>query len=553
MTSYTAQIDTFARDNLPPVELQPEYIFEMEGLQFSSRLNCAVELLDNKVLEGLGEKTAFLTTTEEWSYQRMLVTANQVAHVLTEDLGLVSGNRVLLRAPNNPMLVACWFGVLKAGCIAVTTMPMMRSRDLVPVIDKAEVGVALCDDSLTDELFVAKNNTSTLKHIVSFNGANQICEWQSLEEMMESKPKTFENVDTASDDVALIAFTSGTTGRPKGVLHCHKDVLSMAVCFSERVLQPNADDVFIGSPPLAFTFALGALVVFPLYVGATSVLLEKGSPPQLAEAVEQTGATICFTSPTGYRGMLNEIDKYDLDSLKKCVSAGEHLSLPTFSDWEAATGIRLIDGIGSTEMIHIFISASGDDIKPGATGKAIPGYKACVLGLDDKPLPPGESGRLAVKGPTGCRYLADDRQGNYVINGWNVTGDIYRIDEDGYFWFEGRSDDMIVSSGYNISGPEVEDALLDHPAVNECAVVAVPDSERGSIPKAFVVAESGFKTTKGLIKELQQFVKAQIAPYKYPRAIEFIDALPKTETGKVQRFKLREYSEANSSPIVDAG
>lgn len=540
MTMYTGHIDTFARDNLPPIEAQPDYLFSEEELQFSERLNCATELLDKQVASGLGMKTAFLTTSEIWTYQSLLYAANQIAHVLVEDMGLTSGNRVLLRAPNNPMLVACWFGVVKAGGIPVTTMPLMRSRDLVPVIEKAKITCALCDERLQDELFIAQQLVSSEPmQIMLFNGSGEVGAEGKLQQLMASKSTLFNNVDTASDDVCLIAFTSGTTGKPKGTIHFHRDVMSMAQCFPKGVLQPQPSDIFIGSPPLAFTFGLGALMVFPMYVGATSVLLEKGSPGQLAEAIAHFKATICFTSPTGYRGILDDIDNHNLSSLKKCVSAGEHLPMPTFKQWEQATGIKLINGIGSTEMIHIFISAAGDEIKPGATGKAILGYTACLLGDNGEQLQPGETGRLAVKGPTGCRYLADDRQMSYVMDGWNVTGDIYRMDKEGYFWFVARGDDMIVSSGYNISGPEVEEVLLDHPAVSECAVVGSPDKQRGTVVKAVVVLTGDYSPSDELIKELQGFVKRQIAPYKYPRMMEFVKQLPKTETGKIQRFKLR--------------
>ncbi|MBN51185.1 MAG: 2-aminobenzoate-CoA ligase [Spongiibacteraceae bacterium] len=542
MKKTSTLVDTFARDSLPVAELQPDFIFELPGLQFAERINCATELLDKNVENGLGEKTALIGSDGSWTYSQLMSASNQIAHVLVEDMGLVPGNRVLLRAPNNPMLVACWFAVLKAGGIAVATMPMMRSRDLVPVIEKAEITLALCEDELKGELVEAASAADTLSHVLFFNGHSGP---DAVEVLMKEKSTAFNNIDTASDDVALIAFTSGTTGVPKGVLHFHRDVLAMAVCFSEGVLATQADDIFIGSPPLAFTFGLGALVVFPMYSGATAVLLEKAGPEPLAKAIERTGATVCFTSPTGYRGILEQIDHCDIGSLRKCVSAGEHLQVPTFEAWQAATGLRLIDGIGSTEMIHIFISAIGDEIRPGSTGKAIPGYQACVLGSDDKPLPPGQSGRLAVKGPTGCRYLADERQKKYVVDGWNVTGDIYHMDSDGYFWFEGRGDDMIVSAGYNISAAEIEDVLMDHPAVVECAVVAAPDSKRGHIPNAFVVLTADHSATPELEQTLKDFVKAQIAPYKYPRRITFINVLPKTDTGKVQRFRLREISAAD--------
>lgn len=533
MSDLTAYVDQFAADNLPDENDLPEFIYESPELQYPGRLNAACQLLDKNIAAGRGDKIAIRTPHESWTYREIFEKSNQIAHVLVEDMGLITGNRVLLRSANNPMMVACWFAVLKAGGIAVATMPLLRARDLIPVITKAEISLGLCDARLAEELEKAK--APFLKHLHYFNGKDA-----GLDLLLKDKPVDFEPVDTAAKDIALIAFTSGTTGHPKGTMHYHQDIMSMCHCVGDRLLGIGEDDVIIGSPPLAFTFGLGALLAFPFYVGATTVLLEVGTPDVYLESIEQFRATWSFTAPTAYRAMLANAADHDLSCLKACVSAGEHLPLPTFNAWEAATGLRLIDGIGATEMIHIFISAAGDDIRPGATGKPIAGYQACILDQDCNPLPAGKVGRLAVKGPTGCKYLNDDRQSLYVRDGWNVTGDAYKIDEDGYFWFQARDDDMIVSSGYNIGGPEVEEALMDHPAVAECAVVASPDAARGQIVKAFIVLASGYEAGDDLIKELQAFVKQAIAPYKYPRAIAFVDNLPKTETGKIQRFVLRQ-------------
>ncbi|WP_417623844.1 AMP-binding protein [Paremcibacter congregatus] len=540
MSDLSAYGDTFAADFLPGEADLPEFIHDLPELNYPDRMNAAVELLERHISAGRGDRVAIRTLHETWTYQKLSDVSNQIAHVLVENMGLVSGNRVLLRSANNPMLVACWFAVLKAGGIAVSTMPLLRARDLAPVIEKAEIAFAFCDERLIDELETAQKSTPVLGKIMQFNGSGLPGVGAELETLLAAKSASFTPVDTAAKDVALIAFTSGTTGNPKGTMHFHQDILSMCHCVGQRLLGLSADDVVIGSPPLAFTFGLGALVAFPFHVGATSVLLEAGGPDIYLSAIDKFRATWSFTAPTAYRAMLDKLGDYDLSSLKNCVSAGEHLPLPTFHAWEAATGIRMIDGIGATEMIHIFISATGEDIRPGATGKPIPGYQACILDEAGASLPAGEIGRLAVKGPTGCKYLGDKRQQNYVCKGWNVTGDAYRMDEDGYFWFQARGDDMIVSSGYNIGGPEVEEALLDHPAVKECAVVGAPDAARGQIVKAFVVLSAGQSGDAALIKELQDFVKQTIAPYKYPRAIEFVDSLPKTETGKIQRFVLRQ-------------
>jgi 2-aminobenzoate-CoA ligase len=537
MTERTAYSDTFARDNLPPKELWPEFIFEVPEVRYPRRLNAAVELLDNVVAAGLGDRPVIWFGREMWSYRDLLARANRIARVLVEDCGLKPGNRVLLRAANNPMMVACWFGVLKAGGIAVATMPLLRAKELTYILDKAQVGLALCDARLADELKTARERAPVCRDIVYFNADAP----DSLEARMARKPMEFANCDTAADDVSMIAFTSGTTGPAKGTVHFHRDLLAICDSFSRYVLKPTINDVFCGSPPLAFTFGLGGLVAFPMRVGASVALAEKASPDVLPQIIADHRASVVFTAPTAYRIMAETANATAFVTLRKGVSAGEHLPLPTFELFHNATGLKLIDGIGATEMLHIFISAAGDDIRPGATGKAVPGYRACVLGDDGKEMPAGEIGRLAVKGPTGCRYLADpERQQKYISGGWNLTGDAYKADADGYFWYQARTDDMIVSSGYNISGPEVEGVLLEHPKVRECAVVGAPDSDRGMIVKAFVVLRNAEHASPACAKELQDFVKAQIAPYKYPRAVEFVGDLPRTETGKIQRFKLRE-------------
>jgi 2-aminobenzoate-CoA ligase len=527
--NYTAYQDTFAADNLPARALWPDLI-NLDKLGYPERLNCAKDLLDDAVAEGFGEKVVLYSPSENWTYRRLLEESNRVAHVLIEELGMRTGERVLLHGPNTPMMVACWFGILKAGGIVVSTMPLLRAKELSVILDKAQVRLALCDHRTSEELFAAQSKAPVLEHITGYiNG--------ELEAQMATKSPEFETLDTSAEDVALIAFTSGTTGMPKGTMHFHRDVLAICDCFPPAVLKSEESDIFAGSPPLAFTFGLGGILLFPMRIRASTVMLEKAPPPELARACEEFGVSVVFTSPTGYRFMLDNLGQLNLGKLRKCVSAGETLPRPTSDAWFEKTGIRIIDGIGSTEMLHIFISASGEDIRPGSTGKPVLHYEAKIIGADGQELGPGEVGRLAVRGPTGCRYLADDRQKEYVINGWNLTGDAYLRDGDGYYWFQARTDDMILSGGYNISGPEIEEALLAHAAVRECAVVASPDEMRGNIVKAFVVLREGETADCG---ELQEFVKQQIAPYKYPRSIEFVESLPKTENGKLQRFKLRQ-------------
>jgi 2-aminobenzoate-CoA ligase len=546
--SPSGHLDTFCRDHLPPVEQWPELRFDLPELRYPDRLNCAVELLD-KVVDRLGpDRPAVRSPDETWSYGELLRRSNQVAQVLVEDLGLLPGNRVLLRGPNNPWLVACWFGVLKAGGVVVTTMPLLRAGELRTIGEMAQIGLALCDSRFVDDL--AKSGLDSMRTLTYGGGAGELetlCASKdgspieaSIYEPTPSGKYKITPVETAADDVSLLAFTSGTTGRPKATMHFHRDVLAVADTFSTHVLKPTTDDVFCGTPPLAFTYGLGGLVVFPFRVGASVLLLEKATPEELFRQVAEHDVTVLFTAPTAYRAALPLLGGLDISSLRRCVSAGEALPKATWEAFHEATGIKIIDGIGATEMLHIFIAAADDDIRPGSTGKPVPGYQARVVGPAGAPVPDGEIGRLAVKGPTGCRYLADERQRDYVKDGWNLTGDAYLRDSDGYFWFQARADDMIISSGYNIAGPEVEGALLKHPDVLECGVVGVPDEARGAIVKAYVVLREGVPATDDTAAALVEFCKQEIAPYKHPRAVEFVTELPRTNTGKLQRFRLRE-------------
>jgi 2-aminobenzoate-CoA ligase len=538
----TAHVDDFCARHLPPPAEQPEFRFDLPELQFPEQLNCAHPLLDRWVEQGEGDRPCLVGNTLRWTYAELLAQANRIANLLVDELGLVPGNRVLLRGANSPMLAACWFGVVKAGGVAVGSMPLLRAKELTQIVGKAEITHALCDARLADELKLAMPQCPTLKQVLHFNGDAA----DGLEARAAARSPQFANVATAATDVCMMAFTSGTTGTPKAAVQFHRDVMAACWCWPKHHLRATDRDLFIGSPPLAFTFGLGGLLLFPLSIGASSVLLEKATPDVLPAAIAAHRATVCFSSPTAYRAMAAQAKAHDLSSLRKCVSAGEALPAATRKLWKDATGIEMIDGIGSTELLHIFISHTDDDAKPGATGKVVPGYTAAILDDDLKPLPPGKVGRLAIKGPTGCRYLADDRQRQYVQQGWNLTGDAYLVDEEGWFVYQARTDDMIVTGGYNIAGPEVESVLLAHPAVAECGVVGVPDEERGQLVKAYVVLRPGHEANDSMVKTLQEYVKQTIAPYKYPRRIEFRDALPRTETGKLQRFRLR--AEASGGP-----
>jgi 2-aminobenzoate-CoA ligase len=539
----TAHADTFARESLPPRELWPEMRYDrIPELAYPERLNCAVELLDRMVAGGARDRTVFHFPGGSWTYGELLERANQIAHVLVDDLGLVQGNRVLLRGYNNAMMAACWFAILKAGGIVVCTMPLLRTRELTFTADKAHISLALTDARIAADCEQAMSTTASGAarangRCVSFGNDDA-----ELERLMRGKPTTFENCNTAADDVALIAFTSGTTGEGKGTMHFHRDVMAICDCFPKHVLKASATDLFCGSPPFAFTYGLGGILLFPMRIGASTLLLEQGAPPQLLEAIVRHKPTVTFTAPTAYRAMCGMLKdgKGDVSSLRKCVSAGETLPKATFDAWKRVTGIRIIDGIGATEMLHIFISAAGDDIRPGATGRVVPGYEARVVDAEGQSVKDGDIGKLAVQGPTGCRYLDNiERQKAYVQRGWNLTGDSYVRDAAGYFWYQARTDDMIISAGYNISGPEVENVLLLHPRVKECAVVGLADEERGQVVSAFVVLAEGASAGPELAKDMQDFVKREIAPYKYPRRVEFVEALPRTATGKLQRFRLR--------------
>jgi len=527
----TSHVDTFVRDRLPPPEAQPEFLFDLPELHYPERLNAAVELIG----KGDPDALAVINDNGRWTYGEMRDLSDRIARLLVEEEDLVPGDRVLLRGPNGAMLFACWLGVLKAGGIVVATMPVLRPGEVATIVERARVHHAIVDDRFLGDFMTAADETGLIRSLLTYHGDSG---GGRLERRLESVRPGFAPVETHRDDVALIAFTSGTTGKPKGCVHYHRDILAPADSFARHVLKPEPGGRWACSAPIAFTFGLGMLLIFPWRFGGAAVTIEQPGPKPLLEAIAKFGVTTLATAPTAYKAMLGMIGEHDIASLATCVSAGEHLPAATWHAWHDATGLKIIDGIGATEMMHIFISASGDDIRPGATGKAVPGYRACVLDESGTPLPHG-TGRLAVKGPTGCRYFDDERQADYVQHGWNVTGDTYRADEQGYFWYVARSDDMIVSAGYNIAAPEVENALYAHPAVQECAVVGVPCEERGQRVKAYVVTAPGREPDEALARDLQDHVKAVIAPYKYPRDVEFVEALPKTATGKLQRFALR--------------
>ena len=537
MLGASGHKDTFTRDRLPAAEDWPE--MRLAGFDYPEWLNAAVELTDAMVAKGFGDHVALIGNGRSRTYKELTDWSNRIAHALVEDYGVKPGNRVLIRSANNPAMVACWLAATKAGAVVVNTMPMLRAGELAQIVDKAEISHALCDTRLMEELITCERGSAFLKTVVGFDGtANHDAE---LDRVALRKPVRFEPPPVGRDDVALLGFTSGTTGEPKATMHFHRDLMIIADGYAKEVLGVTPEDVFIGSPPLAFTFGLGGLAVFPLRFGAAAALLEQASPPNMIEIIQKHRATVCFTAPTAYRVMMKAMaEGADLSSLRAAVSAGETLPGPVYDEWMAKTGKPMLDGIGATEMLHIFISNRFDDHRSGCTGKPVTGYQARVIAEDGSEVPRGQIGRLAVRGPTGCRYLADDRQRKYVRAGWNLTGDSFWQDEEGRFHFAARTDGIILSAGYNIAGPEVEAALLAHPDVAECAVVGAPDEERGQIVEAHVVLAAGVAPDAATVKMLQDHVKAVIAPFKYPRRVLFLAALPKTESGKIQRFKLLE-------------
>ena len=552
----SSHTDTFTRDRLPPQDQWPEFVFDRPELQYPEQLNCVQALLDEHIDQGHGERMAVrgidATGPMAWTYAQLQSKVNQIAHVLVHDMGLKSGERLLLRGGNSPMMAACFLAALKAGLVVVPTMPLLRASELKQILDKAQVKAALCDSLLAEELAHCSDPShaqfaSSLKHTLWFRSFDQ----EGVEARMAKHVKEFEVAATSRDDVCLIAFTSGTTGQPKGTMHFHRDVLAMCDLFPKHILKMGADDVVCGTPPIAFTFGLGGLLAFPLRFGACAVLIEKYTPESLLLAIDQYTATQCYTAPTMYRQMALLVSEksyaFNLKSLRHTVSAGEALPDATRQLWKKATGIEMTDGIGGTEVIHIYISSAGPEVRAGSIGKVVPGYQAQIVDDEMKPVPCGTVGRLAVRGPTGCRYLDDPRQTDYVKDGWNLPGDTFVMDADGYFSYQARNDDMIISAGYNIAGPEVEDALMQHPSIAECGVVGAADPERGQVVMAFVVLKTGHSGSPALEKEIQEFVKQSIAPFKYPRRVVFSESLPRTETGKLQRFKLRQQAPAFNS------
>jgi len=534
--SPSAHADTFCRDRLPPQDQWPEFLYDLPQLRYPERLNCAAELLDATAAREGEDRPCLRSPAETWTYGETVRRTNQLAQVLTEDFGLQPGNRVLLRGPNGPWLAAAWLAVIKAGGVVLTTMALLRAREIATLVGLTEPSLALCDYRFAADLAAGAPELTMIRY-------GDPDDPEGLAARCAAKDGAFTPVLTAADDVAMLASTSGTTGQPKVAMHFHRDVLATCDTFSHYLIKPHRDDVFTGTPPLGFTYGLGGLLLYPLRSGGSTLLIERATPAELADAIATHGVTVLSTAPIAYRAMLAAGKASSLKNLRRCISAGEHLPKSVWEDFHGATGIAIIDGIGSTEMLHIFICAADEDIRPGSTGRAVPGYRATILDPDGTEVPDGQPGRLAVKGPTGCRYLSDPRQRNYVQHGWNITGDTYTRDADGYYWYQARSDDMIISAGYNIAGPEVEEALLGHPDVLEVAVIGAPDADRGMIVQAYVVLREPAAAGPDKAAELQEFAKQSIAPYKYPRVVEFVPELPKTISGKTQRYRLRQLAE----------
>ncbi len=539
----SVQVDRFVHEHLPAPGQMPTLLFDAPELRFPDQLNAVEALLDKAAQKGFADRPMLRSDARTLSYAQVLDQVNRMAQVLVQDLGLVPGNRVLLRGGNSIGLALAWLAVVKAGLVAVATMPLLRAKELGDIIDKAQPVVALCDAKLLQELQLAQVQYPALETIVVFNPPSRAND--SLEALAASKDGHFSACPTAATDIALLAFTSGTTGKPKAAVHTHRDILAACETWPRHVLRATPGDIVMGSPPLAFTFGLGGMLVYPMWAGASVYFPSIPYTPQaMAQLIFESGATICYTAPTFYRQMAPFIKALIAErgapALRICVSAGEALPDATRQLWKDASGIEMLDGIGATEMFHIFISSAPDEVRRGAIGKVVPGYQAKVVDEGDAEVPRGTVGKLAVIGPTGCKYMDDARQAAYVKGGWNHPGDAFIQDEEGYFFYQARTDDMIITAGYNVGAPEVEDALLKHPAVAECGVIGKPDEQRGMIVKAFCVLKPGFAGDEAMARALQEHVKASIAPYKYPREIEFPASLPRTETGKLQRFRLKQ-------------
>ncbi|MEO7400305.1 MAG: AMP-binding protein [Polaromonas sp.] len=538
-SSISAQTDRFVHDRLPPPEQWPRLVYSLlPELNIPDQANLVDVLFSRALRKGHADRPMLRSDKITLSYADALERVKRIAQVLTEDCQLVPGNRVLLRGGNSIGMALAWLGVVQAGLVAVATMPLLRAKELDEIISKAQPTVAICDAKLLDELEQAQAAQPVLRTILKFNALGDP---QDLGALCAAKSGQFAPCPTAADEIAMMAFTSGTTGKPKAAVHTHRDVLAACEAWPRHVLKARPEDIVMGSPPLAFTFGLGGMLLFPMWAGASVYYPSIAYTPEgMVSLIKQVGATICYTAPTFYRQMAPFAKQLGMPELRLCVSAGESLPDATRQLWKDATGIEIIDGIGATEMFHIFISSTPEDVRRGAIGKVVPGYTAKVVNDEGVEVPRGSIGRLAVIGPTGCKYLDDARQLNYVKDGWNYPGDAFRQDADGYFFYQARDDDMIITAGYNVAGPEVEDALLKHPAVAECGVVGVASEERGMIVKAFVVLKPEYSADAAMVKTLQDHVKAALAPFKYPRQIEFLAKLPRTETGKLQRFKLRQ-------------
>ena len=537
----SVQTDRFVLDRLPPADQRAVMRYELPELRIQAQANLVDVLLNNIAARGLSNRPFLRSDKLVLTYAEAENRINRVAQVLTEEFGLLPGNRVLLRGGNSIGMALAWLGAVKAGLIAVATMPLLRAKELGEIVEKSQVTLALCDASLLEELKLAQTQSGTLKHLIAFNlqGASDK-KADSLDDLCALKSGQFASCPTSADDIAMMAFTSGTTGTPKAAVHSHRDVLAACEAWPRHILRATPEDIIVGSPPLAFTFGLGGMLLFPMRAGASVYFPSIAYTPEaMVRLMNDVKATICYTAPTFYRQMAAFAKQLGMPTLRICVSAGEALPDATRQLWKDASGIDMIDGIGATEMFHIFISTVPGDVRRGAIGKVVPGYTARVVDDNGEEVARGTIGRLAVQGPTGCKYLDDARQARYVVNGWNYPGDAFLQDADGYFFYQARDDDMIITSGYNVGGPEVEDALLKHAAVAECGVIGLPDEERGMIVKAIVVLKPGHDGNACLVKALQDHVKATLAPFKYPRKIEFIEKLPRTETGKLQRFKLR--------------
>ncbi len=531
----------------PPRELWPRFGLDFpEAREWPAKLNIAEVLVDDNLKRG--DKPAILYEDRQIKYRELQLMINKFGNAL-KVLDVKPYDRVMLRLPNIPEFIVSSLAVQKLGAVSVPTFTLLKAKELSYIASDCEAKVLITTPSLLEDVEKAKGELKTIRHIVLADAKPSEVEapYIAFDYLMDDfKEATgLEPVRVDQDEVTLLLYTSGTTGPPKGCIHTHRHYLAVADCYAKNVLQAREDDVWGGPPTMAFAYGHTGLICNPLRHGATTSLVGSGrfEPASMFQLIEKHGISVFYGVPTAYRTMValkHERGKYDFSSLRVCVTAGEPCPPSLYYTIKEFFGCEVLEHMGCTELFNGFISTRFGQVKPGSMGLAVPGYDVRILGDDGNEVKTGEVGHLAVAGPIGIRYWKlPEKQAESVRNGWNHTGDMAYKDEEGFFWFASRSDDIIKTAAYRVSPHEVEEALIKHGAVAEAGVIGVPDLERGQIIKAFIVLKPDHKPSSRLEEELRVFVKDQIAPYKAPKEVEFVKELPKTETGKIRRAELK--------------